>query len=306
MSRKLVLVCALLVAIPCIANALTGADIARRAYESDKKVSYRGVKSTFVRVGETSTRAILKVVHLMPDKTRKEYFSPPSLAGTIVVQSGPEVWKTDKADPFWEVGRSSSYGPGRSRNCATALTNFEVRLLGSARVAGRDTYVISAVPKNGKEPSRRIWVDKECFVVLRIEAVSREKVLLSSSGFTAIEVNPSDISPNVFTVPGKVKSFPTPEGLDFRVLRPTYLPAGYRMVGLTKETANGHHCAHLQYSNGVYTMSLFERRCRGESVIPRVPDKLTTILSWTKDGTLLTLVGEPPRAELEKVAKSTK
>lgn len=306
MMRRLLAVAAVLIAIPSGVQGMTAAQIARRAYEADRYVSYRGIKSTFVRTGGMQTRAIIKVVHLAPDKLRKEYFAPASLAGTVVVQNGRQVWKYDPYDPVWKGASSDRYGPERSINCKIALDNYDVKLVGSAKIAGRDTHVIRAVHKNGSEPRRTIWVDKQYFLVLKTVAETPEGVLRSSSGFTSITINPSDISPGIFAVAGKVQTFPTPPGLDFRVQKPSYLPKGYKMIGITKETACGHPCAHLQYSNGVNTISLFERKFTGSSRAPKVSDKLVTVITWVKNGTLFTLVGEAPRSELQKVADSTK
>jgi negative regulator of sigma E activity len=306
MTRKLLPLLIVLTVVPAVARGMTAADIVCRAYDADRHVSYRGVKSTLVRTNQTDTRATIKVVHLAPDKMRKEYFAPASLAGTVVVQNGRQVWKCDPYDPVWEVASSDRYGPGRSANCTTALRNYDVKLLGSERVAGRDAYVIRATQKSGSEPRRTIWVDKSCYLVLKTRAESREGVLRSSSGFTSITIDPGDISSGIFAVAGKVESFAAPAGFEFSLQKPSYLPKGYRMIGIAKETANGHPCAHLQFSNGVNTISLFERKCAEIARAPHVPKKLTTVVTWVRDGVLFTLIGEVGSAELKKVADSTK
>lgn len=306
MKSRILLPVALLVGTCCAAHGMTAVEIVRRAHDADCHVSYRGIKSTLVHTGSTQARAIIKVVHLAPNKLRKEYFAPASMAGTVVVQNGCQVWKRDPYDPTWEVASSDRYGPSRSANCEAALKNYDVKLLGSGKVAGRDAHIIRAVHNNGKEPRCTIWVDKQCFLVLKTVAETPEGVLRSSSGFTSIAINPSDISPSIFAVGGKVQSITTPSGLDFPVRKPSYLPKGYKMIGFTKENVCGHPCAHLQYSNGVNTISLFERKYTGPSRAPKVPDKLATVITWVRDNTLFTLVGEAPRSELQKVADSTK
>ncbi len=234
MIRRLLPLLLLFAAVPATAYGMTATDIVRRAYDADLHVSYRGVKAILVRTNETKTQATIKVVHLAPDKMRKEYFAPASLAGIVVIQNGRRLWKCDPLDPTWEAASSDRYGPGRCCNCQTALANYDVKLLGSARVAGRDTYVIRATHKNGKEPSRTIWVDKGCYLILKTRAESPEGVVRSSSGFTSIAINPRDISPEVFVVAGNVQSSGTPAGLDFSVQKPSYLPKGYHMIGITK------------------------------------------------------------------------
>lgn len=305
MSRKLLALILCVATIPGSVYAMTAVEIARRALDADRHVSYRGVKSTIVRVNQVQTTSAIKVVHRMPDMTRKEYFAPSPLAGTIVIQSGREAWKCDGCGPLWENVISAKCAPGRP-NCDSAFANYVVELAGSEKIAGRDAYVIRAVPKGNKEPHRTLWVDKKCFLILRTQVETPEGSLLGSSGFTSITINPGNISPSAFVVAGKVESLRVPAGLDFRVRRPSYLPKGYRLIGLTRESANGHPCAHLQFSNGVNTISLFERKCAEAADAPRVPKKLTTVVAWVRDGVLFTLIGEVARAELKKVADSTK
>jgi len=284
---------------------MTAVEIARRAQDADRRVSYRGVKSALVCASCGRTRSTIKVLHMLPDMTRKDYFSPPSLAGTIITQSGSDVWRYSARERVWEKVHSSALARA-DLNREGAFGNYDVKLIGTEWLAGRECYVIRAVPKHRDDPVHRMWVDKGCYLVLRTRVETARGTVLSSSEFSSIAIDPSDISPSAFAITGKVKGVPVPPRVDFRVEKPSYLPRGYRMVGLSKVKANGHPCAHLQFSNGVNTISLFERKCNEASGAPRVPKKLTTVMTWIRGGMLLTLIGDLPRAELKKIADSTR
>lgn len=299
----LVLLCGL-----AISNGVYGsnaASIARRAQAADQHVNYRGTKTACVRLNGTTVSSVIKIVHMKPDMTRKEYFSPAALAGTIVIQRGPDAWMYSPRDHVWEQARSACMARAH-RDCDYAFDNYEVQLVGSGTVAGREAYVIRAAPKCPGESLHRVWVDKQCYLMLRTQVEAVGGTVLSSSKFTSITVEPRDISPTIFAVAGKAKSDPVSPRVDFSLRKPSYLPKGYKMVGLAKVTVNAHHCAHLQFSNGVNTISLFERRCSDETSAPRMPGKLTTVMTWARDGLLFTLVGDVSRVELKKIAASVK
>lgn len=305
MTRRLLLLALCVVAMPASARCMTAIEIARRANDAGRHVSYRGVKNAFVLVNKAPYNSTIKVVHTAPDMTRKEYFSPAGLAGTVVIQSGPDIWKYVARERCWEKVQSAEVGPADVKR-ESAFGNYVVKLVGSDRIAGRAAYVLKATPKGNAEPRRTLWVDKSCYLVLKTRAETPEGTLLSSCGYTSIAVNPGDISPKVFGVTAKVKCVAMPTRVNFRVQKPSYLPRGYKMVGLTKTNASGHPCAHLQFSNGVNSISLFERECCEATDAPRVPESFTSIVTWAQDGMLLTLIGETSRAELKKVADSTR
>lgn len=305
MTRKLtlVLICALSVA--SAVYAANGADIARRAQDADKYVSYRGLKTACVCLEGRCITSAIKVVHMIPDLTRKEYFSPAALAGIIVIQDGLDVWRYAPRERVWEQVHSAANAPAEPSS-SRAFANYDVQLVGNETVAGREAFVIRAVPRHIGDALHKMWVDRNSYLMLQTQVESVSGAVLSSSKFNTIEINPRDISPKAFAIKGKPKAEPVPGRADFRVAKPSYLPRGYRLTGLAMVSVNHRSCAHLQFSNGVNTISLFERKSGDTADAPRVPDKLTTVMTWAHSGMLFTLVGDVSRAELKKIADSTK
>jgi sigma-E factor negative regulatory protein RseB len=247
----------------------------------------------------------MKVTHMKPDMTRTHYYSPTALAGVVVIQSGPDVWRYDARQRAWVQAHSAASMP-TDLNLEGAFANYNIRLVGSDKIAGRETYVIRASPKRGGEACRRIWVDKKSYLTLRTQVERPSGAVVSSCGFTRITIDPTDVSPTDFAIIGKVIGVPEAGRVDFHVEKPRYLPKGYKPVGLAKDKVSGHLCVHLQFSNGVNTISLFERRSDCNTCAPRVPEKLTTVMTWARDQMLFTLVGDVSRAELKKIANSTR
>jgi len=299
----LVLLCGLAISGGVYGSNATS--IARRAQAADLHVNYRGTKTACVCLNGTTVSSVMKIVHMKPDMTRKEYFSPAALAGIIFIQCGPDAWMYSPRDHAWEQARSACRAYSQYDR-DDAFDNYEVQLVGTGMVAGREAYVIRAAPKRPGESLHRVWVDKQCYLMLRTQVETIGGTVLSSSKFTSIAVEPRDISPTIFAVSCKAIPVPAPPRVDFSLRKPFYLPKGYKMVGLAEVTVNAHYCAHLQFSNGVNTISLFERRCDVQTVAPRMPDKLTTVMTWARDGLLFTLVGDISRVELKKIADSVK
>jgi len=89
-------------------------------------------------------------------------------------------------------------------------------------------------------------------------------------------------------------------------MKPSHLPAGYKLIRTASLCVNGFSCSHLQFSNGVNTISIFQHRAGKEAPVQKVDSKVTNVLTWARDGMQLTIMGDLPRAELQKVADSTK
>jgi len=302
-AKKLILSIIIMALAPSSLFAANATDILHRAETADQYINYRGKKTASVLYDKKTVSAVIKVVHTKPDNTRTEYYSPAPLAGIVMIQDGPNLWKYTPRSHAWEQVRSSALMP-YDDNRRGAFDNYDIQLIGTDKVAGRNTYVIREVPKQGKESVHRIWVDTASYVILGTQVINWHGAVVTSSRYTSVEINPKDISPSVFAITGKVKGVPKPGNVDFHVAKPSYLPKGYRMVGKVGVVVSDHCCVHSQFSNGINSISLFQRKCGGDAAPKRLLGKATTVLTWARAGMLYTLIGDIPRAELQKVADS--
>jgi sigma-E factor negative regulatory protein RseB len=66
--------------------------------------------------------------------------------------------------------------------------HYDVRLIGSDRVAGRSTQVLLLSPRDAFRFPQRLWVDAESGLMLRADVLGSRGDLLESTAFTDIEV----------------------------------------------------------------------------------------------------------------------
>jgi outer membrane lipoprotein-sorting protein len=303
-TRKLLQVVFSVALLPTTLFGANAVDVLRKAEVSDKYVSYRGIKVAIVGFAGGQAISTLKVIHLKPDKTRTEYFAPAALEGIILIQDGSESWKYLPKEHEWESVHCRGFQSCESIR-QDVLRNYDVRLSGTDRVAGRPTYIVHAVPRREGESARRLWVDREYYLILGTQVENPSGAVLNSSRYTSVGINPPDISPAVFRVSGKVRTAQKPPPhVEFRIAKPSFLPTGYRLVGVSCATVNDASCAHMQFSNGANTISLFQHRAGCQVSPAAVQSKVTHVLTWARRGMQFTLIGDVPHAALRKIADS--
>jgi len=286
-------------------GAVDPAEILRRCETADKRVSYRGAKTAVVNHGGRSTVSVLKVVHLRPDMTRTEFFSPDVLAGIVLIRRGEESWRYSPDGDEWRRMDSCR----NSCPCELASIfrgNFALRLLGMEQVAGRPSYVIQAVPRHPREDARRVWVDREHHLALATQVENSRGEVTNSSRYTRIQINPTDISADVFRVECKTRSSKSRALGPPTLAVPSYLPRGYKLVGRGVVMADGAVCAHLTFSNGADLISLFERSGSSTPDARRLDRKLGNTYTWSRAGRVFTLMGDASLSELRKIAESVR
>ena len=282
-------------------------EVLHRAERAERLISYRGIKQAVVRCGSRNpsyTETKMSIVHLKPDKTRTAYLTPSKLSGTIVIRNGETSWRYRPQSKLWEHmgGCIVSVANNVSQDF---IRNYQVRLAGIERIAGRDAYLVSAVPKSKGDPSHRFWIDRHTYLVLASETKTSSGKLLRSSRFLSIELNPNDISPSLFVVPNNVRRGDNGAvRLGFRVMKPSYLPKGYRLVGATSSCIGGMAYSHLRFSNGINTISLFQRLADKSGSRFAVGEKSTNVVTCVRNGVRCTIVGDLSRSELQKILAS--
>ncbi len=301
-NKALLILTILLVSSAALHAADSAVEIARRAQNAEKMISYRGTKSIHVTINNKTCASTVKIVHKKPDMTRREFFSPSQCAGVVLIERGSNTWKYDPAEKCWEQMSwmiSREYHP-------RVFDNYTLKLIGAGKIAGRDAYVILAVPKHGEGRRYKIWVDKHTYLMLRIDTQNTAGKTTTSAWFTDIAVEPRDISSTTFSIPANAHKANCPSCVDFAVRKPAYVPKGYRMIGISKGVVDGRCYAHLQYSNGANIISLFERKSTRGSTPPKTQQKIEAVMSWVDGGVLFTLIGDVSSSELKKIASSIK
>ncbi len=145
----------------------------------------------------------------------------------------------------------------RIRDWSTFLQNWRVDDTGAEeRVAGRRAAIIEVRRKVASEGSwYRAWIDPETALVMRADEMDKDGTLLSRVAFLSFTLTPDlaaaplhgDRSPGV---PFDLQS-DTTAILGFQLLRPTILPAGYRIERAESLTAGSNTWARLAFGDGV-------------------------------------------------------
>ncbi|MBO8183383.1 MAG: outer membrane lipoprotein-sorting protein [Archaeoglobus sp.] len=168
--------------------------------------------------------------------------------GTLVVSNGEKTWIYDekKNEVFvMDIGQYNRANPDYGKLVKDMLKHYDVKLLGSEKVSGRDCYVVQLIPKDNKEAESKMWVDKEYWYPLKIEyGMGGIKSIVE---YINVEFN-TDVNDDEFQfTPPEGAKIKTEEDLgikkfdsveeaqkhmDFKILRPTYT-SGYELKKVT-------------------------------------------------------------------------
>lgn len=204
-----------------------------------------------------------------------------------------------------EDNASESFSRGRPQ--APTLMTFDAdrldgiynfKLLGSDRVAARDTHVVAVLAGDEYRYGLRLYLDKETALPLRREVLDKQGKPVSQQMFTSISISPAAVEP-------APKVDETNTGVDYQgPWRFEDLPRGFVMTVYTQgRTTNGNASEHFVFSDGIARISLF------------IEDKTTAklerlsavgpvgILGAESDGHRVTIVGEAPLATLKRFLK---
>lgn len=306
-----------------------GASTLRRAYESAQRASYTGTVTTAVFYMGREFRTQSAVLHRGGEE-RIKYLSGP-VAGVLVVARRGETRTYQPGARQVIVSRAPG---GRSDGAALdlLLANYAASLAGSGRVAGRSADIVAVTPRRRGNPSKKLWIDRGTGVILRSEDRSASGELRSRTEFTAIRCGASapsaafeptaDIGP-AWTTKERDRELTQAElqkAVGLRVVPPQYLPPGYVPDGMNVYSCAcgcGHKAAHLRYTDGLNSISVFETpahpACGSAACSVHCPTtgrcqvrdarqaRVATASSGTRS---IVVVADLPEEEIARVAKS--
>ena len=248
--------------------------------------------------------------------------------GVLMVSNGEKMWIYDEKKNevmVMNVGRYSQTNPDYGEIVKDMLKRYDVKVLGSEKVSGRDCYVIQLTPKGNKSMEMKMWVDKEFWYPLKIERK------MDGTKFTVeylnVEFN-TGVSDDTFqfTPPEGAKVI-TEENLgikrfdsveeaqkhvDFKILKPKYT-AGYE---LKEVSLMGNFVTMTYTKNGKILMITegmgdklpdmpnAEKVKVGDSEGLYVKTYGSSMLVFKKNGVIVTITGTIDKDEIIKIAES--
>lgn len=305
------------------ASALFAADTAETVRRSSKAAANVTYEATWtVQESGADGRTTQALYHEVWDgpsgRSRIDYTSPSSLAGTMVLDDGR---RRVQYDP--KTGQAVRQASGRrvlldrveSKRLDLLTSNYGFNDAGTGEIAGRSCWIVETVPRSAGNPSRRLWVDRYTWLPLRTETWSSSGDLIRSSETTQIRFNPS-VSDETFSLPaaanvtddpyvriGPLEISDAASQAGFRPREPRYLPAGYVFAGAHVLRSYQSVAIHIRYFDGLSTLSLFEKPS-GEVQSPEWGGHVLLALSWADGKLAFTLIGGISSDELQRIQQS--
>ncbi|MBC8229582.1 DUF4367 domain-containing protein [bacterium] len=236
------------------------------------------------------------IVKKAPDKLLIEILAPSELHGTKMIENAGRRWVKN-------VTRDESLPPppqppefrGREqflKDVSLLKRNYNVTVsMGgnlelsneSNIIAGRKAYLVEITPKHPGRPAKKLWLDAQKNVVLRMEDYSSDGRLISLLVYTEINFQ-KKIDEKLFAITpsarrnDKRRRESEPLSLvdaqkqsHFPILSPKYLPEGFVFEDVRIIKRNGTQYVHLHYIDGLTVLSLFESRANDANRLDKPP-----------------------------------
>ncbi len=251
--------------------------VLKRSMGAGREVPHEGYRDVVVfRHGEKVRGFRQKVSRDGGGRERVEVLEPPDRRGRLEVCDGKTRWEyypqankviishVRPARPGMGEDSPGQHGPPPQR--------LQASYLGDAHVASRTTHIIELSGPAG-HPVRKLWVDREKFVQLKMQRFDLRGNVIYSAYFTTINYRPR-FAPGlfVFTPPPNCRIVRMPDELPrmtldeaqrqvgFKAKLPGYLPEGFELERsrVAVPRMKKHLVLWLPFSNGVDRFSLFQ------------------------------------------------
>lgn len=190
--------------------------------------------------------------------------------------------------------------------------HYDVQEIGTARILGRDCRTIAVKPRDAYRYGYRMWVDEKTAIPLKVELIGAKGKVLEQMMFTEISY-PAQIEDVALQPQIDAKNFLwiRHTAADDTDVRSTgtwsigSLPPGFRTVVHEKQSMPNRDepVEHMVFTDGLATVSAFmaprqaPRKFQGASRMGAM-----TAYARVIDDFHVTVVGEVPRATVEKIA----
>lgn len=248
-------------------------------------VAYTGTVSVQTQQGDTQTEKYIQLAYSPPAEFKREVVDRHGFPILTIVSNGEEewvydrrraiAWKGEPADPDYKL-----VDPDEERRLLEK--NYDLRIQGTERVAGRSCTVLEVRSKNGGKAARRLWVDRTYGLVLQRVAYHRDGREASRMRFIKVDIPAQEGDVDFdFTPPAGVKTAANklkPDYLEFdeaatatdmQPYVPGWLPPGYMFESLNLLPYKGVTILHYRFTDGVDVLSLFQSPRRAQVRFPQ-------------------------------------
>lgn len=305
---------------------------------ADLENSYRGEKVVLDLSASSPKVFRFVIVHSPPNLENRKFEEEASGREGELLSDGHFLWQYFPKRRLVirrPLPRLEDTKEAARRTLALVLKNYAVQPPEPGpRIAGRASVLLNFIPRSGPlRPRRKIWLDRERGIPLRTEVFGLKDRLRLVSYFESIHFDPV-LGPAEFilkvprgTVVRAMDEVPvhTLGQLDslmgVKVQVPHDIPQGFSLINLHMALRRGDKVAHLQYTDGLSFLSLFESTGKRYHRKPRLLESprlvnlggktgtlydlgLLRIIRWEAGGIRLAVVGELDEGELIRFAHS--
>jgi sigma-E factor negative regulatory protein RseB len=308
----------LLPAAPAAAKPMPAPDpdgpaltLLERADHAPRTTAYSGLQfvATWSRAGSSS--------YLVDIQHQPGFGTAIQVQGTSVASPGASFTPDDQQDRP-SIGVLSGGDVGE---LAVLSQNYDLRVAGSASVAGRPATVIE-VYRPRDRVAARFWVDDRTGLLLRREVYDGRGRTIRASAF--IDLKPGAPAALAHVPP----SMPQPAGrpvapaelvglVDDGWSCPWHLGAGLALYDARRDNSPQGAVLHLSYSDGLSAVSVFEQRGRLDTaglagfraakvggVRVHVDDGYPQRVVWAAKGKVFTVIADAPAETVTAVVRS--
>lgn len=191
---------------------------------------------------------------------------------------------------------------------------YRVRLLGTGRVAARDTRIIEILPLDQYRYGRRLWLDRDTGMLLRSVVFAPDGGIVEKLSFVEIELgasitdselesdldNPSQVTRYQIgnNSDGAFASSKTPLWL------PESLPDGFELTSVGHGGSGDQRYEHLFFSDGLSSFSIYVEFGRSVGIAEQIESRgAMHIYTGSIEGNLVTVVGEVPAPTVRLIGR---
>jgi len=282
----------LLLSFPVYVTAeIPGAEeIFEKLMQSSRTVDFQGRLTLVAQIPRGNPVCEARVIRKAPDKQRIEFTWPSEMRGTGMVINGEQRWSIrDNRErggrPFLAPPPNRMMDDFPLKNIQRLLRNYDIRVLDGGSIADRSTYLLEIDPKIAGKPSRKIWVDAEMSVILKVEHYDSQKRLRGFYSYSNIDFAP-EIDEAVFrrghrtgngksqwpergrkelwsANQGKPDLGKIRKAVRLDVIIPDQLPAGFALQSIQALSFGERRNVHLRYTDGLAVISVFQSSSEG-------------------------------------------
>jgi sigma-E factor negative regulatory protein RseB len=284
----------------------------QRLSQASNSLNFEGV-FVYQSQGRSETSRVVRLVDASGERERLETLDG---APREVVRHNDQVYSYLPENKVLVLDRVP-FGrqPGRlSINPAQLREYYQIRLEGNARVAGRDTRVLSLEPRDELRYGHVLWIDAVSGLLLKARMRAGRDGMVEQFMFT-------EIVPGGVIDPVRLQAT-TQKTADWRVLDARgqelrseavpwqfrKLPAGFSQVALVRRVVrrDGVEAIHAVFSDGLVNVSVFIEAVSAQAAA-RSPDSAilagsTGIYRRVLGEHVVTVMGEVPESALRMVA----